>query len=37
MCSSANLVPGAVVRDAELTISGAGAIWQEVELAEQNQ
>jgi len=37
MCSSATLVPGAVVRDAELTISGAGAIWQEVELAEQNQ
>ena len=37
MCSSANLVPGAVVRDAELRISGAGAIWQEVELAEENQ
>jgi hypothetical protein len=36
MCSSANLVPGAIVRDAELTISGAGAIWREVELAEQN-
>jgi hypothetical protein len=37
MCSSADLVPGAVVRDAELTISGAGAIWREVELAEHNQ
>lgn len=37
MCLSANLVPGAVVRDAELTLSGAGAIWREVELAEQNQ
>jgi hypothetical protein len=37
MCSSANLVRGAVVRDAELTISRAGAIWQEVELAEHNQ
>jgi hypothetical protein len=37
MCSSANLVPGAVVRDAELTISGAGAIWKDVELPEQNQ
>jgi|HubBroStandDraft_3_1064219.scaffolds.fasta_scaffold60796_2 hypothetical protein len=36
MCSCANLVPGAIVRDAELTISGAGAIWREVELAEQN-
>jgi hypothetical protein len=35
-CSSAHLVRGIVVRDAELTISGAGAIWQEVELAEQN-
>jgi hypothetical protein len=37
MCSSTNLVPGAVVRDAELTISGAGAIWKDVGLAEQNQ
>ena len=37
MCSPGNLIPGAVVRDAELKISAAGAIWQEVELAEQNQ
>jgi hypothetical protein len=37
MCSSANLVPSAVMRDEKLTISAAGAIWQQVELAEQNQ
>jgi hypothetical protein len=30
MCSTANLVPGTVVRDAELTISGIGATWKEV-------
>lgn len=35
MCSTANLVPGAVVRDAELTISGAGSVWNEVELVAQ--
>jgi hypothetical protein len=33
MCSTANLVRTAVVSDAELTISGAGAIWSEVDLA----
>jgi hypothetical protein len=37
MCSSANLVPGAIVQDAELRISGPGAIWREVELAQQHQ
>jgi hypothetical protein len=36
MCSTANLVTGTIVRDAELTLSGAGAIWKEVELAGQN-
>lgn len=34
MCSTGSLVPGATVRDAELAISGTGAIWSEVELAE---
>ena len=33
MCSTANLVPGTSVSDAELTVSGAGAVWNEVDLA----
>lgn len=37
MCSTATLAPGMVVRDAELTISGSGAIWKELELAGQDQ
>lgn len=37
MCSTANLVPGTMVSDAELTISGAGGIWKEVDLAGQGQ
>ncbi len=37
MCSTANLVPGTIVRVAVLTVSAAGAIWNEVELAGQNQ
>ena len=31
-CTSAALVPGAVVREAELSISSAGAIWKHVDL-----
>lgn len=34
MCSTANLAPGAVVSDAELTILGTGAVWTEVELGQ---
>lgn len=37
MCSTANLAPGAIVRDAELTITGSGASWKELELAGQGQ
>jgi hypothetical protein len=36
MCSTANLTPGAVVREAELTVSTAGAIWNQVELDSQH-
>jgi hypothetical protein len=31
-CTTAALVPGAVVREAELRVSSAGAVWEEVEL-----
>jgi hypothetical protein len=31
-CTTAALTPGAVVREAELSVSSAGAIWQKVEL-----
>jgi hypothetical protein len=31
-CTSAALVPGAVVREAELRVSSAGAVWEKVEL-----
>jgi hypothetical protein len=37
MCSTANLAPGTLVSDAELRVTGSGAIWKELELAEQNQ
>lgn len=36
MCTTADLVPGAVVQKAELAISGAGATWDEVELMAQS-
>jgi hypothetical protein len=32
-CSTANLIPGALVRDAELRISGSGSAWKKVGLA----
>jgi hypothetical protein len=32
MCTTADLVPGAMVQDARLSISGAGAVWDKVEL-----
>jgi Ni/Co efflux regulator RcnB len=35
MCSTAALTPNAVVQEAELRISSAGAVWDEVELASQ--
>jgi hypothetical protein len=31
-CTTAALVPGAVVREAELNVSSAGAVWEKVEL-----
>jgi hypothetical protein len=31
-CTTANLTPGTVVQEAELKISSAGAVWDEVEL-----
>jgi len=31
-CTTAALVPGAVVREAELEVDSAGAVWEEVEL-----
>ena len=31
-CTTAALVPGAVVREAELSVSSAGAVWEKVEL-----
>jgi hypothetical protein len=34
-CTTADLMPGAVVQEAELKISGAGSVWEEVELASQ--
>jgi hypothetical protein len=36
MCTTANLVPGAIVQKAKLRISGAGAVWDEVELVTQS-
>lgn len=36
MCTTADLVPGAVVQKAELAISRAGATWDEVELMAQS-
>jgi hypothetical protein len=33
-CRSSALVPGAVVGEAELSISGAGAVWEKVELTQ---
>ena len=36
MCTTADLTPGAVVQDAELRISSAGAVWDEVELVSQS-
>jgi hypothetical protein len=33
-CTSAALVAGAVVREAELRVSSAGAVWQKVELGQ---
>jgi hypothetical protein len=33
-CTTAALVPGAVVREAELRVSSSGAVWQEVELGQ---
>jgi hypothetical protein len=33
-CTTAALVPGAVVREAELKMSGAGAVWEKVELVQ---
>lgn len=33
-CTTAALVPGAVVREAELSVSSAGSVWQKVELAQ---
>lgn len=31
-CTTAALVPGAVVREAELSVSSAGSVWEKVEL-----
>ena len=36
MCTTADLAPGAVVQRAELRISGAGAVWDDVELVTQS-
>lgn len=36
MCTTADLVPGAIVQEARLSISGAGATWDEVELIVQS-
>jgi hypothetical protein len=36
MCTTADLTPGAIVQKAELRISGAGAVWDEVELVTQS-
>lgn len=33
-CTTAALVPGAAVREAELSVGGAGAVWQKVELGQ---
>lgn len=32
MCSTASLTPGAVVQDARLELSSAGAVWERIEL-----
>lgn len=31
-CTTAALVPGAVVREAELSVGGAGAVWEKIDL-----
>ena len=31
-CTSANLTPGTVVREAELAVSSAGSVWRQVDL-----
>jgi len=31
-CDSSSLTPGAMVHEAELKLSGAGAVWDKVEL-----
>ncbi len=36
MCTTADLVAGAMVQKAELRISGAGSVWDEVELVSQS-
>jgi len=36
MCTTADLTPGATVQKAELRISSAGAVWDEVELVSQS-
>jgi hypothetical protein len=36
MCTTADLTPGAMVQKAELRISNAGAVWEEVELVSQS-
>jgi hypothetical protein len=33
MCSTTSLTPGAVVHQAELSVSSAGSVWKDVELA----
>ena len=32
MCTTAALIPGTTVRGAELDVTGAGAVWEKVEL-----
>lgn len=32
LCTTASLTPGAVVQEAELSVSSAGAIWDKIEL-----
>jgi hypothetical protein len=31
-CTTAALVPGAIVREAELSVGGSGAVWDEIDL-----
>src|SRR5262249_36843134 len=35
-CGTSSLGPGAKVKQAELNVSGAGAVWQEIELVPQS-